>query len=54
MVIDRGVIAGTPNITSSDITVDGQHGTLLPGLIDSHVYLRTLAELKLKLQRWGE
>ncbi len=37
VVIEDGVI-------SAGTTVDGQHGTLLPGFIDSHVHLARLSE----------
>jgi imidazolonepropionase-like amidohydrolase len=43
VVIDHGVISAA---TTADTIVDGQHGTLLPGLIDSHVHLRNVAELE--------
>jgi imidazolonepropionase-like amidohydrolase len=49
VVIDQGVIS---NATTADTTVDGQHGTLLPGFIDSHVHLANLAELEQGTQ-WG-
>ncbi len=43
VVIDNGVIS---DATTADTTVDGQHGTLLPGFIDSHVHLASLAQLE--------
>lgn len=43
VVIDNGVIS---NATTAEREVDGQHGTLLPGLIDSHVHLASLAQLE--------
>ena len=43
VVIDHGIIS---TATTADRTVDGQHGTLLPGLIDSHVHLLSLSELE--------
>ena len=49
VVIDNGVIS---NATTADRTIDGQHGTLLPGFIDSHVHLASLAELEQGTQ-WG-
>ena len=49
VVIENGVIA---EATTAARTVDGQHGTLLPGLIDSHVHLLSLAELE-HGTRWG-
>jgi imidazolonepropionase-like amidohydrolase len=49
VVIDHGVIL---NATTADTIVDGQHGTLLPGFIDSHVHLRNVAELEQGTQ-WG-
>ncbi len=49
VVIDNGVIS---DATTADRTVDGQHGTLLPGFIDSHVHLLSVAELEHATQ-WG-
>ncbi len=49
MVIENGVIS---NATTADTAIDGQHGTLLPGLIDSHVHLSSLANLEQGTQ-WG-
>ncbi len=49
VVIDNGVIS---NATTADTTVDGQHGTLLPGLIDCHVHLSSFANLEQGTQ-WG-
>lgn len=49
LVINQGVIS---DATMADTTVDGQHGTLLPGFIDSHVHLRNVAELEQGTQ-WG-
>ena len=49
VVIENGVIS---DATTADRTVDGQHGTLLPGFIDSHVHLLSLAELEHGTQ-WG-
>jgi imidazolonepropionase-like amidohydrolase len=49
VVIDHGVIS---DATTAERTVDGQHGTLLPGFIDSHVHLRNVAELEQGTQ-WG-
>ncbi len=43
VVIENGVIS---EATTAEQTVDGQHGTLLPGFIDSHVHLANLAELE--------
>ena len=43
IVIDNGVIS---DATTADSIVDGQHGTLLPGLIDCHVHLASLANLQ--------
>ena len=43
VVIDNGFIS---DATTADTTVDGQHGTLLPGFIDSHVHLMNVAELE--------
>jgi imidazolonepropionase-like amidohydrolase len=43
VVIENGVISAA---TTAEETVDGQHGTLLPGFIDSHVHLANLAELE--------
>lgn len=49
VVINHGVIS---DATTADRTVDGQHGTLLPGFIDSHVHLLNLAQLEQGTQ-WG-
>jgi imidazolonepropionase-like amidohydrolase len=49
VVIDNGVIS---DASTADRTVDGQYGTLLPGFIDSHVHLRSVADLKQGTQ-WG-
>ncbi len=49
VVIENGVIS---NATAAERTVDGQHGTLLPGFIDSHVHLLSLTELE-QGTRWG-
>jgi len=49
IVIDNGIISDTP---TADTTVDGQHGTLLPGFIDSHVHLLNVADLEQGTQ-WG-
>ena len=49
VVIENGVIS---NATTAERTVDGQHGTLLPGFIDSHVHLLSLAQLE-HGTRWG-
>src|SRR5579884_54368 len=49
VVIDQGVIS---EATTAERTIDGRHGTLLPGLIDSHVHLRNVAELEQGTQ-WG-
>ncbi len=49
VVIDHGVIS---EATTADTTVDGQHGTLLPGFIDCHVHLASLAQLEQGTQ-WG-
>ena len=49
VVIDYGVIS---EAATAERTVDGQHGTLLPGFIDSHVHLLSLAELEQGTQ-WG-
>lgn len=43
VVIDHGVISEAP---TAERTVDGQHGTLLPGFIDCHVHLTGLSELE--------
>jgi imidazolonepropionase-like amidohydrolase len=43
VVVDHGIIS---TATTADRIVDGQHGTLLPGLIDSHVHLLNVAELE--------
>jgi len=49
VVIDNGVISNAP---AADRTIDGQHGTLLPGFIDSHVHLMNVAELE-QGTHWG-
>ncbi len=49
VVIENGVIS---EATSAERTIDGQHGTLLPGLIDAHVHLLSLADLE-RGTRWG-
>ncbi len=49
VVIDNGLIS---DATTADRTIDGQHGTLLPGFIDSHVHLMHIAELEQGTQ-WG-
>jgi imidazolonepropionase-like amidohydrolase len=49
VVIDNGIIS---NATTAGTTIDGQHGTLLPGLIDCHVHLVSLANLEQGTQ-WG-
>jgi imidazolonepropionase-like amidohydrolase len=49
VVIDHGVIS---DATTAERRVDGQHGILLPGFIDSHVHLRELAELE-QGTHWG-
>lgn len=49
VVIDNGVISAA---TTAGSTVDGRHGTLLPGFIDSHVHLMNVAELEQGTQ-WG-
>ncbi len=49
VVIDNGVIS---DATTADNTVDGQHGTLLPGFIDSHVHFIGVADLE-QGTRWG-
>lgn len=49
VVIENGIISAA---TTADTIVDGQHGTLLPGLIDAHVHLRDIAELE-QGTHWG-
>ncbi len=49
VVIDNGIISDT---TTADKTIDGQHGTLLPGFIDSHVHLMGLPNLA-QGTHWG-
>lgn len=49
VIIDGGIIS---DATSAEIIIGGQHGTLLPGFIDSHVHLSSLAELE-QGTRWG-
>jgi imidazolonepropionase-like amidohydrolase len=43
VVIDNGVISAA---TTAENIIDGRHGTLLPGFIDSHVHLMNVAELE--------
>ncbi len=43
VVIENGVIS---DATTAEKTIDGQHGTLLPGFIDSHVHLMDVVELE--------
>ena len=43
VVIEDGLISAA---MTADTTVDGLHGTLLPGFIDSHVHLASLAQLE--------
>jgi len=49
VVIDNGIIS---DAMTADRTVDGQYGTLLPGFIDSHVHLMSVADLEQGTQ-WG-
>lgn len=49
VVIENGVIS---DATTADWTLDGQHGTLLPGFIDSHVHLSNVSDLEQGTQ-WG-
>jgi imidazolonepropionase-like amidohydrolase len=49
VVIDQEVISAD---STAKRMIDGRHGTLLPGLIDSHVHLRNRAELEQGTQ-WG-
>ncbi len=49
VVIENGVISAA---TTAERMIDGQHGTLLPGLIDAHVHLRDVAELE-QGTHWG-
>lgn len=49
VVIEDGLISSA---TTADTTIDGKGGTLLPGLIDSHVHMRSLTELEQSAQ-WG-
>ena len=49
VVIEHGVIS---DALMAETTVDGQHGTLLPGFIDSHVHLSGLADVEQGTQ-WG-
>jgi imidazolonepropionase-like amidohydrolase len=49
VVIENGVIS---NATTAERMIDGQHGTLLPGFIDCHVHLASLAQLEQGTQ-WG-
>ncbi len=49
VVMADGVISDT---STADTILDGQHGTLLPGLIDSHVHLANIADLE-QGTHWG-
>jgi imidazolonepropionase-like amidohydrolase len=49
VVIEQGYIS---EATTAETMIDGQQGTLLPGLIDAHVHLRNMAELEQGTQ-WG-
>ena len=49
VVIEDGIIS---DATTAETTLDGQHGTLLPGLIDAHVHLSNVANLEQATQ-WG-
>lgn len=44
VVIEDGFISSK---TTGDIVVDGQGGTLLPGLIDSHIHMNSIENLKM-------
>lgn len=48
VVIENGLISSSK---TGQTTIDGNGGTLLPGLIDSHVHLRSLDELQEAAQR---
>jgi imidazolonepropionase-like amidohydrolase len=52
VVIDHGVIVAMGILASADTSIDGQGGTLLPGLIDAHVHLLGPADLEQAAQ-WG-
>ncbi len=49
VTIDNGVLSDTK---TADTIIDGQQGTLLPGLIDCHVHVSQLANLE-QGTRWG-
>lgn len=49
VVIENGLISDK---TKGDTVIDGEGGTLLPGLIDSHVHLDGLESLQ-ETTRWG-
>jgi len=49
VVIENGIIS---KLTTGDIVVDGNGGTLLPGLIDSHIHLADKENLK-HAANWG-
>ncbi len=49
VVIDNGIIS---DATTADEVIDGRHGTLLPGFIDSHVHLMGVPNLEQGTQ-WG-
>ena len=50
VTVEGGII--TDNAHSNALTVDGQGGTLLPGLIDSHVHLTAIDNLEQGV-KWG-
>ena len=52
VIIEEGRITGRSEIAAGDNIVDGRGGTLLPGLIDSHVHLEAIEHLE-AAARWG-
>lgn len=52
VILEGGLIAHRTEAREGDTVVDGQGGTLLPGLIDSHVHVEKLEHLEANA-RWG-
>ncbi len=51
VIIENGIISSATT-ADAGTTIDGRHGTLLPGFIDSHVHLTGVADLE-QGTRWG-
>ena len=52
VILEGGQIAYRTEVAKGDTIVEGQGGTLLPGLIDSHVHVEKLEHLQANA-RWG-